>query len=217
MVSAKTPSAGHRQARPRCPAPTARRVRRARARLALTVRRSQIRPRAPSSAQALRSCPVLSLSSPPNAPWVPGAYRREGRSSAGCIRGNGPATRQSRRCAKVRGAMIDDVQKELVSAIAKAHDALKRELSKLRAGRATLAARRHPVDYYGTPTALAQMAHINIPEPRLITVKPWDKTADEGGREGPPRERPRAQPAGRWRHHPRPASPADRGAPARSS
>src|SRR6202012_2001606 len=32
-------------------------------------------------------------------------------------------------------------------------------------------------DYYGTPTALSQMAHINIPEPRLITVKPWDKTA----------------------------------------
>src|SRR6202023_1401452 len=30
---------------------------------------------------------------------------------------------------------------------------------------------------YGTPTPLGQMAHINVPEPRLITVKPWDKTA----------------------------------------
>src|SRR4029079_4524877 len=32
------------------------------------------------------------------------------------------------------------------------------------------------VDYYGTMTPLNQMAHINIPEPRLLTVKPWDKT-----------------------------------------
>jgi ribosome recycling factor len=79
---------------------------------------------------------------------------------------------------KVRGAMIDDVQKELVSSIAKAHDVLKRELAKLRAGRA------HPsllegirVDYYGTPTPLSQMAHVNVPEPRLLTVKPWDRSA----------------------------------------
>lgn len=73
--------------------------------------------------------------------------------------------------------MLDDVQKELVSAIGKAIDVLKRELSKLRAGRANpslLDGIR--VDYYGTPTPLAQMAHVNVPEPRLITVKPWDKT-----------------------------------------
>ena len=73
--------------------------------------------------------------------------------------------------------MIDDVQKELVSSIAKAHDVLKRELAKLRAGRA------HPslldgirVDYYGTHTPLAQMAHVNVPEARLLTVKPWDRS-----------------------------------------
>ncbi len=64
-----------------------------------------------------------------------------------------------------------------VGAIAKAHDALKRELTKLRAGRASPALLDGiRVDYYGTPTPLAQMAHINVPEPRLITVKPWDKT-----------------------------------------
>ncbi len=74
--------------------------------------------------------------------------------------------------------MLEDVLKELAVAISKAHDALKRDLSKLRAGRA------HPnlldgirVDYYGTLTPLAQMAHVNVPEARLITVKPWDKTA----------------------------------------
>src|SRR5579863_3029283 len=73
--------------------------------------------------------------------------------------------------------MIQDVQKELVNALSKAHDALKRELFKLRAGRASASLLDGVrVDYHGTPTPLAQMAHINVPEPRLITVKPWDKT-----------------------------------------
>jgi ribosome recycling factor len=73
--------------------------------------------------------------------------------------------------------MINDVQKELVSAIGKSHEMLKRELSKLRAGRANASLLEGlRADYYGTPTPLVQMAHINIPEPRLITVKPWDKT-----------------------------------------
>jgi len=73
--------------------------------------------------------------------------------------------------------MINDLQRELASSIAKSHDALKRELTKLRAGRASAALLDGlKVDYYGTPTPLTQMAHINVPEPRLLTVKPWDKT-----------------------------------------
>lgn len=73
--------------------------------------------------------------------------------------------------------MLDDVHKELVSAITKAHENLRRDLGKLRAGRANanlLDGIR--VDYYGTMTPLSQMAHVNVPEPRLITVKPWDKS-----------------------------------------
>jgi ribosome recycling factor len=74
--------------------------------------------------------------------------------------------------------MLDDVHKELVSSIAKAHDVLKRDLAKLRAGRAnTNLLEGIRVDYYGTMTPLAQMANIAVPEPRLLTVKPWDKTA----------------------------------------
>jgi len=74
-------------------------------------------------------------------------------------------------------SMIDDVLKDLSTSIGKAHDALKRELSKLRAGRANPSLLEGiRVDYYGTPTPLAQMAHVNVPEPRLLTVKPWDKT-----------------------------------------
>ncbi|MFO0672675.1 MAG: ribosome recycling factor [Polyangiaceae bacterium] len=73
--------------------------------------------------------------------------------------------------------MLDDVQKELSTSISKAHDALRRDLAKLRAGRANPSLLDNiRVDYYGTPTPLAQMAHVNVPEPRLITVKPWDKS-----------------------------------------
>jgi ribosome recycling factor len=73
--------------------------------------------------------------------------------------------------------MLDNVHKELVSAIAKAHEVLNRDLAKLRAGRAnTNLLEGIRVDYYGTMTPLAQMANIAVPEPRLITVKPWDKS-----------------------------------------
>jgi ribosome recycling factor len=74
--------------------------------------------------------------------------------------------------------MLDDVHKELVTSIGKAHEVLKRDLAKLRAGRAnTNLLEGIRVDYYGTMTPLAQMANIAVPEPRLLTVKPWDKTA----------------------------------------
>jgi ribosome recycling factor len=73
--------------------------------------------------------------------------------------------------------MLDDVQKELVQGIGKAHDVLKRELAKLRAGRANPSLLENiRVDYYGTPTPLSQMAHVNVPEARMLTVKPWDKS-----------------------------------------
>jgi ribosome recycling factor len=73
--------------------------------------------------------------------------------------------------------MIDDILSELKSATEKAKDALKRELTKLRTGRAhagMLDSLR--VDYYGTSTPIAQMATVGVPEPRLLTVKPWDKS-----------------------------------------
>ncbi|MGE0787961.1 MAG: ribosome recycling factor [Sandaracinaceae bacterium] len=74
--------------------------------------------------------------------------------------------------------MIDDTLKELSDSIAKAQDALKRELTKLRTGRASpeiLNTIR--VDYYGTMTPLPQMASITVPEARMLIVKPWDKSA----------------------------------------
>lgn len=73
--------------------------------------------------------------------------------------------------------MLEEVLQELANAIAKAHDALKRELLTLRAGRANAALLDGVrVDYYGTITPLKQMAQIGVPEARLIIVKPFDKT-----------------------------------------
>jgi ribosome recycling factor len=73
--------------------------------------------------------------------------------------------------------MIDDILNELKSDISKAHDSLKKALSKIRTGRANpdiLDGVR--VDYWGTPTPIAQMANISVPEARMLMVKPWDKT-----------------------------------------
>lgn len=73
--------------------------------------------------------------------------------------------------------MLDETLEELRTSIAAAHEALKRELAKIRTGRA------HPslldsirVEAYGEQMPLSQMATINVPEARLLTVKPWDKT-----------------------------------------
>lgn len=72
--------------------------------------------------------------------------------------------------------MLEDVIKDLRDGNDKAIEALRRELSKVRTGRAhagMLDGIR--VDYYGVPTPIAQMATVSVPEPRLITVKPWEK------------------------------------------
>lgn len=60
----------------------------------------------------------------------------------------------------------------------KAVDALRRELASLRTNRASPALVEHiRVDYYGVPTPLNQMATITAPEPRLLIIQPWERTA----------------------------------------
>jgi len=69
--------------------------------------------------------------------------------------------------------IIDDCIKSFAAAI----DALKRELSRVRTGRANPAMLDGiRVDYYGTPTPLAQMANIQVPDARMMVVKAWDKS-----------------------------------------
>jgi ribosome recycling factor len=72
--------------------------------------------------------------------------------------------------------MHEDVVSDLKQRIDKTLEDLKRDLSKVRTGRAsTHILEGIRVDYYGTPTALSGVANLNTPEPRLITIKPWDK------------------------------------------
>jgi ribosome recycling factor len=72
--------------------------------------------------------------------------------------------------------MLEDVIKELLAGIEKSIEALRRDLSKVRTGRANAGMLDGVrVDYYGVPTPLSQMATISVPEPRLIIVKPWEK------------------------------------------
>lgn len=72
--------------------------------------------------------------------------------------------------------MLDDVIKDLRTGIDKSIEALRRDLTRVRTGRAhagMLDGIR--IDYYGTPTPINQMANVNVPEARLITIKPWEK------------------------------------------
>ncbi|MBJ6761743.1 ribosome recycling factor [Myxococcaceae bacterium JPH2] len=72
--------------------------------------------------------------------------------------------------------MNGDVVAELKGRIDKSLEDLRRELSKVRTGRASTAILDGVrVDYYGTPTPLSGVASVNAPEPRLIVIKPWEK------------------------------------------
>lgn len=69
-----------------------------------------------------------------------------------------------------------EILKETDSKMAKAAEALKRELSTIRTGRASPALlEKIRVDYYGVPTPLTQVASITAPEARLLIIQPWER------------------------------------------
>jgi ribosome recycling factor len=73
--------------------------------------------------------------------------------------------------------MVNDIIKSLQGDLDKGVDAFKRDLTKVRTGRANLAILDGVrVDYYGTPTPLNQVASLNVADARLITIKPWERT-----------------------------------------
>lgn len=68
----------------------------------------------------------------------------------------------------------DDILLDADDRMDKAVDALKNDLVVIRTGRASPGLVEHlSVPYYGAPTPLIQLAVISVPEPRLITVKPF--------------------------------------------
>ncbi len=73
--------------------------------------------------------------------------------------------------------MVNDVLKDLQGSFDKAIESFKSQLGKVRTGRASAALLDGiKVEYYGTPTPLNQVASVNVPDPRLITIKPWEKS-----------------------------------------
>ncbi|MBC8367024.1 ribosome recycling factor [bacterium] len=72
--------------------------------------------------------------------------------------------------------MIDELLKDVEERMSKSHTATQMEFTRIRAGRANAAILDGiRVDYYGTPTPLNQVAGLATPEPRLITISPWEK------------------------------------------
>ncbi len=71
--------------------------------------------------------------------------------------------------------MLNEQKKKAEDKMLKALDVLRKELASLRTGRASLAMLDGiTVDFYGTPTPLNQVANMAIPDPRQITIQPWE-------------------------------------------
>jgi ribosome recycling factor len=74
--------------------------------------------------------------------------------------------------------IIDELLADARERMAKSVEAIRHEFGSVRTGRASPALLdRIIVDYYGTATALKQLATISAPEPRLLTIQPYDKSS----------------------------------------
>jgi ribosome recycling factor len=74
--------------------------------------------------------------------------------------------------------MIDDLLRDARSRMDKSVEATRHEFNTVRTGRASAALLdRIQVSYYGTKTPLNQLASVNVPEPRLLSITPYDKGA----------------------------------------
>ncbi len=73
---------------------------------------------------------------------------------------------------------MESVKRDAEERMGKALTALDRDFSKLRTGRAaTSLVDDIKVDYYGTPTAINQLASVAVPDSRTLTIQPWDRGA----------------------------------------
>ena len=71
--------------------------------------------------------------------------------------------------------MIQDLLAEAEQKMSQAVDHVVSEFATVRTGRANpQILKRVTVDYYGTPTPVLQLASVNVPEPRLMVVSPYD-------------------------------------------
>jgi ribosome recycling factor len=71
--------------------------------------------------------------------------------------------------------MLSEQKKKAEEKMSKALDILRKEFTTLRTGRASLGILDGiMVDFYGTPTALNQVSNLAMPDPRMITIQPWE-------------------------------------------
>ncbi len=72
--------------------------------------------------------------------------------------------------------MTKEILQQLEDKMKKTVDLMARDLTTLRAGRATPALLdKIFIDYFGTPTPINQVATISVPEPRLLVIQPWER------------------------------------------
>ena len=70
---------------------------------------------------------------------------------------------------------MQEVLKGYEEKMNKSYDSMLSDFAAIRAGRANPKVLDHiRVDYYGTPTSLQQVANIQVPEARMITIAPWE-------------------------------------------
>src|SRR5689334_15604033 len=70
---------------------------------------------------------------------------------------------------------VKEVEANVRTRMEKAVNDLQHDMASIRTGRASISILDHiRVDYYGTPTPLNQLGNLHVPEPSLITIKPYD-------------------------------------------
>ena len=74
--------------------------------------------------------------------------------------------------------MMDELIEDARRRMDRSVEATLHEFNTVRTGRASAALLdRIQIDYYGTPTPLKQLATINVPEPRMLTIQPFDPSS----------------------------------------
>jgi len=73
---------------------------------------------------------------------------------------------------------VEDIHRTAQDKMQKSIEVLKHEMATIRTGRASPALLdRVQVDYFGSPTPINALATVSAPEPRLLTIQPWDRQA----------------------------------------
>ena len=112
--------------------------------------------------------------------------------------------------------MIADIKKNVEQKMNKSLEALKADLGKMRTGRAHTGILDHVmVDYYGSPTAVNQVANITLIDARTIGVSAVGKEHDRPDRKGDSRFRSGFESGDQRRSDPRADADADRRTPPR--